>query len=268
MMSETYSDLISKYKKLKKQYLSHKNLQPIKVAILSGSTIGHIKLLLELALLKEGISPEFHEGQYNNYYEEGAFDNPSLKAFNPDYVYIHTTSRNIDFNDTNVIYDRLTQVWDNISNKYGAVIIQNNFEPLPYRLLGNSDVYYNKGRHYAINALNERLYSHARNNTNFYINDINYICAMYGGEKWWNDDIWYAFKYALDLDAVPLLCANITKIIKSVMGFNKKALILDLDNTLWGGIIGEDGIDGIQLGDETPEGMAYRDLQNYLKDLS
>jgi len=53
-----------------------------------------------------------------------------------------------------------------------------------------------------------------------------------------------------------------------VMGFNKKALILDLDNTLWGGIIGEDGIDGIQLGDETPEGMAYRDLQNYLKDLS
>ncbi len=57
-------------------------------------------------------------------------------------------------------------------------------------------------------------------------------------------------------------------IIKSLLGRNKKALALDLDNTLWGGIIGDDGPEGITMGMETPAGMAYAEFQQYLKELS
>lgn len=268
MITERYSELVKKYGALKTNYLSQKDLRHVRIAILTGSTVGHIKTILELSLLRVGIVPVFYEGQYNNYFEEGAFDNLSLLEFNPDFVYIHTTSRNLDFNEPDALYSRFAQIWDNISAKYDAVIIQNNFEPLPYRIMGNSDVYLENGRLYMINALNQRFYENARSFANFYINDINYLCALYGCERWWNDTYWYAYKYALDPDAVPLLCSSIANIVKSVMGLNKKALVLDLDNTIWGGVIGDDGVDGIRLGGETPEGMAYRDFQSYVKGLS
>ena len=66
-----------------------------KIAILGGSTTSDIKLILELFLLNYGIRPEFYESEYNKYYEDAVFGNEELEAFNPDLVFIHTTSRNI-----------------------------------------------------------------------------------------------------------------------------------------------------------------------------
>ena len=56
-------------------------------------------------------------------------------------------------------------------------------------------------------------------------------------------------------------------IIKSLYGRNKKALVLDLDNTLWGGIVGDDGVDGLAIGPEVPEGQVYAEFQSYCKAL-
>ena len=58
------------------------------------------------------------------------------------------------------------------------------------------------------------------------------------------------------LDAIPSLANSLANIIKSLYGRNKKALVLDLDNTLWGGVVGDDGVDGIAVG---PEEMCIRD---------
>ncbi|MEG1049758.1 MAG: HAD-IIIC family phosphatase, partial [Oscillospiraceae bacterium] len=60
----------------------------------------------------------------------------------------------------------------------------------------------------------------------------------------------------------------LAKIIKSALGKNKKSVVLDLDNTLWGGIIGDDGVEGITIGNEAPAGMSYTEFQSYLKKLS
>jgi FkbH-like protein len=73
------------------------------------------------------------------------------------------------------------------------------------------------------------------------------------------------YKYCLCLDAIPYLAFNVSNIIKSIYGKNKKALILDLDNTLWGGVIGDDGVDEIEIGHETSMGQAYNEFQQYLK---
>lgn len=73
------------------------------------------------------------------------------------------------------------------------------------------------------------------------------------------------YKYALSLDAIPNLAFSLAKIIKSVYGKNKKALALDLDNTLWGGVVGDDGVENLVLGRETPMGQAYTEFQEYLK---
>ena len=73
------------------------------------------------------------------------------------------------------------------------------------------------------------------------------------------------YKYAVAVPAIPYLSFNIANIIKSVYGKNKKVLNLDLDNTLWGGIVGEDGAENIEIGQETPQAQAYSEFQEYLR---
>jgi FkbH-like protein len=267
--------ILKNRKKLKKELLNQKNLIEKRIAILSGSTIGEIKSILELFLLNNQIKPIFWEGNYNRFYEDVVFENKELSDFKPDIIYIHTTSRNINILDNcnyieqiEDIYNKFEDIWLKIEKTYNCVIIQNNFEMLPYRIMGNSSVYKEEGNLNFIRLLNEKFYSYANTNKNFLIQDINYLSAWVGLEKWFDSKNWYAYKYAMSFEALPLLCHNLGIIIKSIYGKNKKALILDLDNTLWGGVIGDDGIDNIQIGQESPLGLLYMDFQNYLKQVS
>lgn len=94
-----------------------------------------------------------------------------------------------------------------------------------------------------------------------------YISEDYGLLAWGNPIYWYMYKYALSVDAIPYLAQSLANIIKSIYGKNKKVLALDLDNTLWGGVIGDDGIEGILIGPDHPKGQAYAELQKYCKQL-
>ncbi len=73
------------------------------------------------------------------------------------------------------------------------------------------------------------------------------------------------YKYALCLNAIPDLAFQISNIIKSLYGKNKKALVLDLDHTLWGGVVGDDGAENLEIGQETSMGQVYSEFQTYLK---
>ena len=116
-----------------------------------------------------------------------------------------------------------------------------------------------------LNQLNEKFYAYADSHENFYINDINYLSACYGLDKWADPFFWHMYKYCLCLDAIPNLAFNVSNIIKSIYGKNKKALVLDLDNTLWGGIVGDDGVENLEIGQETSLGQVYSEFQNYIK---
>lgn len=270
--------IMSKKRRLKKELLSNDdNRIRKKVAILGGSTTNDIKLVLELFLLNNGIYPEFYESEYNKFYEDVMFDNSELINFAPDIIYIHTTNRNImtypDITDSaeNVEcklkdeMQRFVSVWDKIAKVYKCPVIQNNFEMPLFRLLGNLDASDIHGRVNYINRLNQQFYEYAQNNKNFYICDINYISADYGLSEWSDPFYWYMYKYALNVSAIPYLAYNVSNIIKSIFGRNKKGIVLDLDNTLWGGVIGDDGINNIEIGKETASGEAYTEFQEYIK---
>ena len=109
------------------------------------------------------------------------------------------------------------------------------------------------------------FYEYAQSHENFYICDINYLSAAYGLDAWSDPFYWHMYKYALCVPAIPTLAHNVANIIKSIFGKNKKGMVLDLDNTIWGGIIGDDGVDNIKLGPEESEGQAYIEFQSYLK---
>lgn len=248
-----------------------------KIAILGGSTTNDIKNVLELFLLNYGIKPSFYESEYNRYYEDGMFPNPQLEEFAPDIVYIHTSNRNInDFpvltDSKDMVADKLDLMmnkfrglWEHIFSAYRCTIIQNNFEPPYYRLMGNKDAADYRGRVNFISRLNLLFSEYADSHANFFIHDINYEASFYGLEKWSDPFYWHMYKYAMCVPAIPYVAFQLANIIKSILGKNKKALNLDLDNTLWGGVIGDDGAENIEVGQETPMGQVYAEFQEYIR---
>ena len=247
------------------------------IAILGGSTTHDIRDMLELFLLSNGIEAEFYESEYDQYWNDVMFDNAELVEFKPDIIFIHTSARNIKnfptMRDSREAVDVLLAeqfahfeaLWHKAAETYKCPIIQNNFEQPFYRLLGNRDAWDYRGKLNFVSRLNQKFYEYAQTHENFYINDINYMSSCYGLQKWADPFYWHMYKYALCMDAIPEFAYNLANIIKSVYGKNKKAVVCDLDNTLWGGIVGDDGAENIEIGQETSVGQLYSEFQSYLK---
>lgn len=271
--------ILKKAKSIKKTLLSDGTTRiKKKIAVLGGSTTHDVIRILELFLLHYGIEPSFYESEYGQYWQDAMFDNPELAEFAPDLIYIHTTNRNIAeypavgdsrektgqlIKDT---YEHFRVMWEKLKETYGCVIIQNNFEFPYYRLLGNMDAVNSNGRVAFVNRLNALFAEYAAANENFYMQDIQYLSACYGLDKWGDSFYWHMYKYALCVPAIPTLSYNLANIIKSVYGKNKKAYVLDLDNTLWDGVVGDDGPENIEIGQETSMGQVYAEFQSYLKE--
>ena len=271
--------ILKKSKKIKRELLENgADFLSKKIAVLGGSTTHDIIRVLEVFLLNRGIQPVFYESEYAQYFQDVMFDNPELTEFAPDLIYIHTSNRNVTtypaVADTaeqiNVLleeqYEHFRVMWDKIADKYHCPVIQNNFEYPFYRVLGNQEAVLAQGRISYINRLNEKFYQYAREHENFYIHDINYISAAYGLDKWADPFYWHMYKYAMCMQAIPKFAYNLSNIIKAVFGKNKKSLVLDLDNTLWGGIVGDDGVENLEIGQETSMGQVYSEFQGYIRE--
>lgn len=270
--------LILKKKKSIKRELLEKggSFLDKKIAILGGSTTSEIKNILELFLLNYGIRPVFYESEYAQFWQDAMFSG-ELREFAPDVIFVHTSCRNISgfptlrdsTEDVSALleaqFSHFSAMWDKLSADFHCPIIQNNFERPQYRLLGNKDISDVHGSTNFITRLNQKLYEYAQNHDSFYINDIDFLAASYGLEKWSDPFFWHMYKYALCVPAIPELAFSVANIIKSIYGKNKKALVLDLDNTLWGGVVGDDGVDGIVIGPEVSMGQVYSEFQEYIK---
>ena len=248
------------------------------IAVLGGSTADHVISMLRLFLLDAGIEPQFYKSEYNKYYEDAVFGSPELDAFSPDIIYIHTTSRNLALlPDSGTLTAKeanariseqsglFTQVWESLRKRFSCPIIQNNFELPLFRRTGSYDCWAPCGQAAFINRMNVILSDYARQHQNFFINDINYLSSAIGLEKWHDAENWYLYKYAMSTSVIPDLAYSVASIIKSIYGKNKKVIDLDLDNTLWGGVIGDDGVDGIEIGPETPVGQSHSEFQEFIR---
>ncbi len=271
--------LLRKRKSIRRELLTGTNLLDKRIAILGGSTTHDVVDMLELFLLDQGIRPAFYESEYGQYWQDAMFPNSELEAFRPDILYIHTSNRNItawpEPGDTpeqvdallEQEYSRFSSMWDKLRETWHCPIIQNNFEYPFYRLMGNRDAADIHGRVNFVTRLNLRFAEYAQSHDGFYIHDINYLSADYGLEKWSDPFYWHMYKYALCLDAIPRLAFSVSNIVKAIFGKNKKAFALDLDNTLWGGVVGDDGVENLAIGQETSMGQVYSEFQQYLKEM-
>lgn len=268
-------DLLRRKKALKREWSAREGLLEKRIAILGGSTTDEVANMLELCLLARGIKPVFYQSAYGQYVSEALQPEPALRNFSPDMVYLHTSAVNISaypaISDTREQVETLLEqqlahfsaVWNGISQNLGCTMIQNNIEQPWQRPLGNLDGSDYRGRSRFVARLNESLADNALLRHDVIIHDIHYLAARIGLDRWFNPRQWYLYKYAMDMEAIVHLAWQLAGVIAGIFGLSGKCLVLDLDNTLWGGVIGDDGIEGIAIGSDSATSEAHSDLQRY-----
>ena len=275
----TLAEILRKREALKKQLLEQENLVAVRMAILGGSTTSELRKMLELFLVASGIRPAFYESGYNRYRDDVLFESPELWEFKPDIVFFHTTWRNVSqfpdlLEDEAQVEERVeaemarfTQLWEKVHSELSALILQNNFDLPNLRLLGNIEAAQSFGRVNFLMRLNAEFARYARSHSRLLISDIHYLAAETGLDAWAGNHYWYNFHMAISPAATLALARNLAGMLQAVYGRSRKCLVLDLDNTLWGGVIGDDGVQNLLLGRDHAIGEAYLDFQQYVKDL-
>jgi FkbH-like protein len=272
-------EILRRRKALRAELSRGTGLKDLRIAILGGSTTHEVRSIAELFLLKAGFRPVFLESEYGKYFEDVVVDDAALRAFRPEVAYIHTNWRNLVHAprvlDADEQVERCLQselaryeaMWRKLTGELGCVVIQNNFDLPPERSLGGLDATQSYGRSNFLLRLNLAFAAAARANGKLLIQDIHYLSAQVGLDRWGNPDHWFSYKLAISEAGTVVLAHSLARLVGAAFGRTRKCLVLDLDNTLWGGVIGDDGMKAIQIGNETPQGEAYTAFQEYCRQL-
>ena len=252
-------------------------LKPLRLAVLSTCTVDHLAPVLRLYLAREGWDADIFIGGYDTLHQTVLDPMSALYAFKPDIVWLFTGHRDAvietgpgDGEETvaaavSEAVGEVADLWRALSENAAVHVIQNNADLPLERALGNFDATAPWGRPGALRRYNLELARAAGPGVSVF--DLDFISSLYGKEIWFDERYWYHSKHAFALDATGRVCHQAAKLIRAVKGEAKKCLVLDLDNTLWGGVIGDDGMAGIRLGKDTVEGEAFEDFQRYLLSL-
>jgi FkbH-like protein len=268
-------DIIMRRRSLRKELLQAEDLQDIRIAVLGESTTNELVNFWDILLLSSGFRPVIYQSDYDRIYEDTVHHSTALVDFRPDLIYLHTSSWNVrnkpplncsadEFNScVEAELARFREIWDSLESSLGCQIIQNNFETPPYAILGNLDAMAYGGLSRFLMQLNVALAEELAKQPAVRLQDVHGISAMLGLRRWFDWNRYFSYKLLLTSEANLELARSLASIVKAMFGRSRKVLVLDLDDTLWGGIIGDQGVDNIQLGQETPIGEAYAAFQEY-----
>jgi FkbH-like protein len=243
-----------------------------RLALAGSYTTSSFAPLLGLAAARFGIALTIHEGGYGQYRQDLLAPDSPLHRFAPDFVTLAVHEGALALpeysatprEEVEAELRRWTDLWATVRDRAGARVVQHNFAIPPDLALGHLDARLPGSRYAMAQALNARLAEAAGDGVALV--DCERLAATYGKERWLDPRYWYAAKQAVSPGALPLLARHTAAVLAAELGLSRKCLVLDLDNTLWGGVIGEDGLAGIVLGG-TPEGEAYVAFQDYILQL-
>jgi len=250
-----------------------------KLAFESSFTIEPISKYFTKVCNKYGIEPSLYFGPYNSYHQDALNDESELYAFKPDvvvlavrleeampdFVYGFNPDRDYQIEIKGVI-SSIEIVISALKKNSEAAVLVHNFELPRRKSLGVFDLQISNGQRATIWKLNAELSVIARKFRDVYVFDVEDLEATVGKNNWTDDRMWAIAKMPLSRTALEALSEEYVKYLIPVLRMTKKCLVLDLDNTLWGGIVGEDGYNGIKMDDNYP-GIAYREFQRVILDL-
>jgi len=245
------------------------------VAILSDAATQLLVPLLRELFRRAGLAAEIYEAPFAAIELEAFNAASDFYAFRPEVVVLlnatqalrssffqHSAPR--DFVDETE--SRMVGVWDAIRSNSNALILQSTYVAPYERLFGNYDPKLATSWTTAVAELNRCLVASSRERNSVLINDVDAIASWVGRRTWFDERFWDLAKSFCAADHLPSIARNITDIVLAARGRVVKCVVLDLDNTLWGGVVGDDGVDGIQISAHG-EGESFHRFQSFLLNL-
>jgi FkbH-like protein len=273
----TASFVVSRYERLRPRL----ELRPYRLAILRSFTVEPIVPLLRASAFTGGIDLTVHVGGFNTHVQEILDPGSGLYRCAPDAAILAVQTRDVapdlwreftacSTEDIQAAVARVTgefRAWVRaFRERSEAALVIHSLEQPEWPSRGMLDAQSADGQAVAIQQINQRLRSIAAEDTGVHILDYEAPVARHGRGRWHGERKWLTVRLPIAAENLPHLADEWLRVVHPLAGRLAKALIVDLDNTLWGGVIGEDGLAGIRLGGEYPA-AAYQEVQRALLDL-
>jgi len=251
----------------------------LKMAVLSSSTSDHLLPALRVAALRRNLELHTFAGDYGMYLQELQQDSSALFEFKPDVILFafHAQhllgSPNPSLNRADAASlvestaDKIRGTWRLARKRFSGQIIQQSVLPVFEPLIGLNERRLPGSGASLVDGLNLRI-GQLADEENVDVLDLDRAMRGDGLAAWHDPVLWYRGKQELSPLAAPAYGELALRLIGAQQGRSAKCLVLDLDNTLWGGVIGDDGLEGIRLGQGSAVGEAFVGFQTYVRSLA
>ena len=253
--------------------------KPIRLALLGSSTMAHLHAAIRVAGLRRGLWIEIYENDYGQYWQELTDPASALHRFEPTAVLLALDAHHLSAGiraglgaaDADHLFGqtsgRIRECWRLAREAFHCPVIQQTPLPLHPSSLGSNEHRLPGSRQAFIARLNHDLRIFA-DEDGVDVLAIDTRAALDGLKAWHDPALWHRAKQEISPAAAPIYGELIARLLAAKQGRSSKCLVLDLDNTVWGGVIGDDGLAGLVLGQGSALGEAFVAFQDYARELS
>ena len=251
--------------------------RPVRLAVLGSSTTAHLTGALRVAGLRRGLWIRTWEAGYGQY-RQALLDGGELAEFAPTAVLLALDARHLtaglspgaDRAAADAAFESalsgIVECW-HAARKMGALVLHQTVLPVIPAVLGENEDRMPGSRAALLARLNAALPAAAREH-GAHLVSVHVHAGLDGLDDWHDPALWFRAKQEISPAAAPMYGELVARSLAAAQGRVRKSLVLDLDNTLWGGVVGDDGVEGLELGQGSGEGEAFLAVQAYARDLS
>jgi FkbH-like protein len=251
----------------------------VRLAILSSSTTTHLLPAIRVAAARRGVYLTTYENDYGQYLAELANKHSALHSFGPTAVLftfdaqhivrrVHATQTRTEVDGgISEVLTEMKQCWQLARDSFACPIIQQTVLNVFPSLMGGNEHRLAGSKRAVVSKINSLLPVMA-DECGVDLLDLNDRASIDGLLAWHDPALWHRSKQEVTPTASPMYGELVVRILAAKQGLSRKCLVLDLDNTLWGGVIGDDGLNGIVIGQGSALGEGFVALQQYAKELA
>jgi len=239
----------------------------VRLALVGSSTLTHLVAGIRVAGLRRGLLIEVYEGAYGTYRQELADAGSGLHKFAPTVVLLALDARHVvGMGSAAKALEAMRACWRIARQALSCAVIQQAVMPVFAPLLGNQEQRLAGSPALMVDEINVGLRA-AADEDGACLLALDVFAREDGIRRWYEAGLWHRAKQEVHPAMSPMYGEQVARVVGALVGQSKKCLVLDLDNTLWGGVIGDDGLEGIELGQGSAAGEAYVEFQCYAKGL-
>lgn len=266
------------YKELKKNLKADvSGLSPIKMALVGDTATQFLATAIKGMGVGRGYIINLLEAEYNQVERQFMDPTSDLYEFDADIIVVFQSTHKLGEHHSLLSAEQQMSLADDRLGFVASIcespvlankkIIYFNYPEIEDTVFGSYANKVSSSLSYQVRKLNYELMNLAQRYPNLFILDIAGLQNKFGRDFMFAPNVYVSTEMVLSVDALPYVASRVMDIVCAIKGQFKKCLILDLDNTIWGGVIGDDGLEGIQLGHGLGIGKAFTEFQMWIKKL-